>query len=94
MKESTNGPWTANVHSRLAKLFVESFKAATGVPKPVGFTHGSIEPGEFVVLGYDFEMVAPAPSVPKAHVIGEFADIDECIVWRKVIFDVLPKFVD
>jgi hypothetical protein len=31
-----------DVHSRLAKLFVESFKAATGVPKLVGFTQGSI----------------------------------------------------
>jgi di/tripeptidase len=94
VKEDTSRPWTPDVHSRLAKLFVDSFKAVTGAPKPVGFTQGSIETGEFAALRYDFEMVALAPSIPKAHCIGEFVDINECIVWKKVIFDVLTKLVD
>jgi hypothetical protein len=66
----------------------------TEVPKPVGLRQGSIETGEFAALRYDFEMVTQALSVPKARGIAEFVDIDTGIMWRKVVFDALPKFVD
>jgi dipeptidase D len=92
-KRHAGAPWPPKLNSGLARLVKDSFEAITGVRKQLGFTQVTIEPSEFLALGYDMDMVSVCPSVPKAHTIGEFVDIDECVVWRKVILDVLPKLI-
>lgn len=87
----SGNPWTPNVSSRLAGLFENSFEKVTGERKKFGITQVTIEPPEFLALGYEIDMVALSPSVPKAHAIGEYFDIREAIIWRNVVFDVLSK---
>jgi hypothetical protein len=79
------------VGSRLAGLFADAFEQLTGERTKFGITQVTIEPPEFLALGYDIDMVALSPSVPKAHTIGEYFDIGEAITWRNVVFDVLSK---
>jgi dipeptidase D len=87
----SGAPWTPNLSSRLAKLFADSFEQITGERKKLGITQVTIEPPEFLRLGYVIDMVAVSQSVPKAHNIGEYFDINEAITWRNVVFDVLSK---
>jgi dipeptidase D len=84
-------PWVPNVHSRLARLMVETYEEVHGVRKSLGLLPCTIETAAFVQLGYDAEMVAVSPSVPMAHRIGEFVDLEECLAWKEVIVRLLGK---
>jgi dipeptidase D len=84
-------PWVPNVHSRLARLMVETYEEIHGVKKALGLLPCTIETAAFVQLGYDAEMVAISPSVPMAHHIGEFVDLAECVAWKSVILRLLGK---
>jgi dipeptidase D len=87
-------PWVPNVESRLAAMMVESYERVNGVKKGIGLLPSTIETSAFVKLGYEEEMVAICPSVPLAHRIGEFVDLEECLAWRDAAFDLLARLVD
>ena len=85
-------PWSPR-ESKVAKIVQETAKGIIG-DMPLGILQVTVEPAEFLFLGYDADMVSICPSLPKAHCIGEWMDIDEANRWRDVILKVLPQLTE
>ena len=85
-------PWEPNINSKLAKMMVETFEETCGQKVGISLLHVTIEPPQLQELGYvDADMIAICPSIPKAHSIGEFIDVDEAIRWRNAVHKLLTK---
>lgn len=88
-------PWEPNVNSKLAKLMVETFEETCGKKVGISLLHVTIEPPQLQELGYvDTDMISICPSIPKAHSIGEFIDVDEAIRWRNATYKLLSKITE
>lgn len=88
-------PWEPNINSKLAKMMVETFCETCGQKIGISLLHVTIEPPQLQELGYvDADMISICPSIPKAHSIGEFIDVDEAIRWRNSVYKLLTKITD
>jgi len=88
-------PWEPKLGSELASKMIKSFENQNSILLEEGLLHVTIEPAQFKQLGYtDAEMIAVCPSIPKAHCIGEFMDINEAIRWRNAIIHLLSQVSD
>lgn len=91
-KQLAGHPWSPR-ESKLAKLVQQTAKPIIG-DIPLGILPVTIEPAEFLFLGYDSDMISICPSLPRAHCIGEWMDIDEANRWRDIVVKVLPQLTE
>lgn len=88
-------PWEPNINSKLAKMMVETFEETCGEKIGISLLHVTIEPPQLQELGYvDADMISVCPSIPKAHSIGEFIDVEETIRWRNAVYKLLTKITE
>ena len=87
-------PWEANINSKLAKLMTQTFEELHHQKKEISALSVNIEPPELLELGYDIDMISICPSIPKAHMIGEFIDVNETIQWKEAVYKLFQKIVD
>ncbi|KAH0792543.1 aminoacyl-histidine dipeptidase [Histomonas meleagridis] len=83
--------WPPDDNNKLAKMMQDAYSEENGVRKEIGLLHVTIEPPEFNVLGYDAEMISVCPSIPMAHCIGEWMDVEEAMKWRNAVCRLLSK---
>ncbi|OHT12229.1 Clan MH, family M20, peptidase T-like metallopeptidase [Tritrichomonas foetus] len=87
--------WEPKTKSNFAKIVQNVYKEKTGNDIQLGLLQVGVEPSMFNHLGYtDTEKVAICPSIPLAHAVGEWMDIEEAIKWRDVIHLTLTKLCE
>ena len=85
-------PWPAKVNSELAKIMREIAKENYNLELEPGLSQVTIECPVFLSLGYhDADIVSICSSIPLAHCIGEYMDIQESMNYRDIILKTLGK---
>ena len=87
--------WPVKEKNELVKIIKEVALKEYNIILEPGLIQVTIECPVFLQLGYtDADIVSVCPSIPLAHCIGEYMDVNEAIRFKNIIIKTLGKLTE